>query len=256
MMPPSLTLLLHIGVIEEVSEQIFPDTKARPKYVACIVSHGLSSVSAFSSIHAGLGATIMGILPRGPLVDARKYENGSAPPGEPSRYLVQQILDTPSLTGEEVSTTEVILARMEKLIMNAMINPLTVIFDRQNGELFGYSKIHSLMQLLLREASLVLRALPELQKNTELASRFFPERLERLVINIAEINASNRSSMLQDVQAGKQTEIDYINGYIISRGEQLGIDCLHHRTLVKMVKENRVISESQIDEFFPPERGS
>lgn len=139
--------------------------------------------------------------------------------------------------------------------MNAMINPLSVIFNRRNGELFRHSKIQSLMQLLLSEASLVLRALPELQKHAGLASRFSSERLERLVMNIAEITANNRSSMLQDVQAGKQTEIGYINGYIIKRGEQLGISCVHNRTLVNMVIENRVIDESQVEKFFPPGHG-
>lgn len=252
MVLPTLTLSLCIGVIEQVSEEIFPDSKSRPNYVASILSHGLASVSAFSSIHAGFGAAIVGVLPRGQPVDAQKDSSDSITSDKPSRYLIQQILDAPALVAKEVSTTEVIQAQMEKLIMNAMINPLTVIFDRRNGELFGYSKILSLMRLLLWEASLVLRALPEMQKNSGWASRFSPERLERLVMNIAEINANNISSMLQDVQVGKETEIDYINGYIIRRGEQLGIDCLHNRTLVKMVKENRVINESQIDEFFPP----
>lgn len=244
-------MALLIGVTEEVSEQLFPDIKSRPNFVASIVSHGVSHVNAFSSIHAGLGAAIIGVLPREQLVDARKDGSDSTPSKEPSRYLIQQLLDTPSLAAKEVSTTEVILARMEKLIMNAMINPLTVILDRRNGELFAYPKIRSLMQLLLGEASFVLLALPELRKTPGLASRFSPDRLERLVMNIATINANNRSSMLQDVKDSRQTEIDYINGYIIRRGEQLGIDCLHNRTLVKMVKEKRVINESQIDDFFP-----
>ena len=255
-MPPNLTLSLRLGAIEEVSNQLFPDIESRPNYVAGIISHGLSAVSTFSSIHYGLNAAIIGVLPRGQLIDAQTDWTEATPPTEPSRYLIQQILDAPSLAGQEISATEVIPARMEKLITNAMINPLTVIFDRRNGELFGSFKIQRLMRLLLHEASLVLRNLPELQQPTGLPSRFSPERLERLVMNMAEINANNRCSMLQDVKAGKQTEIDYMNGYIIRRGEQLGIDCLHNRTLVQMVKENHVINESQIDEFFPPKRGS
>lgn len=255
-MSPNLTLSLRLGAIEEVSDQLFPDIKSRPNYVASIISHGLSSVNTFSSIHYGLNAAIIGILPRGQVVDAQTDESEGTPPTEPSRYLIQQILDAPSLAGHEVSTTEIIPAQMEKLITNAMINPLTVIFDRRNGELFGSSKIQRLMWLLLHEASLVLRTLPELQQPTGLPSRFSSERLERLVMNMAEINANNRCSMLQDVKAGKQTEIDYINGYIIRRGEQLGIDCSHNRTLVQMVKENHVINESQIDEFFPSKCGS
>ena len=75
------------------------------------------------------------------------------------------------------------------------------------------------------------------------------QNLERHVRRIAELTASNTSSMLQDVRAGRETEIDYINGYIVDRGTQLGIECPHNRRVIQMVKEKAFVSEEELDRF-------
>ncbi len=45
--------------------------------------------------------------------------------------------------------------------------------------------------------------------------------------------ADNRSSMLQDVERGRRTEIDYITGYLLQVAEQHGIDAPHNRACWK-----------------------
>lgn len=66
--------------------------------------------------------------------------------------------------------------------------------------------------------------------------RFDTLRLERLVASIAYTTAENYSSMVQDYRSGRVTEIDYINGYIVKRGENLGIHCAMNYMLIHMVK--------------------
>jgi 2-dehydropantoate 2-reductase len=46
-----------------------------------------------------------------------------------------------------------------------------------------------------------------------------------------------RASMLQDVTKGRPTEIDYMNGYIVKKGEQLGIRTPLNREMVRLVRE-------------------
>jgi 2-dehydropantoate 2-reductase len=137
-----------------------------------------------------------------------------------------------------------------------MINPLTVIFNCHNGQLFHRPPIAELMQILLSEAAAVVRALilrfPNGGDDTAiLESRFSQPVLEQLVRALATKTGKNISSMLQDVRASRKTEVDYINGYIVARGVELGIDCVHNRTLLQIVRDKRVISESQILDFFP-----
>jgi len=153
-----------------------------------------------------------------------------------------------------VSPTRLLHAQLEKLAINAIINPLTVIFDCLNGELFNRPSILVLIRVLLAEISAVILSIIR-SANTgsldpDLESRFSEPVLEKVVADVGTKTGKNISSMRQDVRDGRRTEIDYINCYIIARGAKAGIDCRHNRTLVKLVKDKRVISEAQIPTTF------
>ena len=164
-----------------------------------------------------------------------------------SQDLLDVIIEAPSLAASSVSPAQLVEAQIEKLVVNATINPLSAILHRKNGQLFNDPETTRLMQALLSEASMVVRSLPELQAVSNIASRFSVPNLEGRVRRVAELTAPNTSSMLQDVIAGRETEIDYINGYIEDRGTQLGIECPHHRHVIQMVKEKTFLSEAELD---------
>ena len=48
--------------------------------------------------------------------------------------------------------------------------------------------------------------------------------------------AGNRNSMLQDLEAGRRTEIDFLNGWVRREGEERGIDVARCRELEETVK--------------------
>lgn len=225
-----------MGVVEEVSQTVFPLPATRPRYLAGITSHGIYTQGSFSSVHAGKGTVTVGDVDAG--------HQGTS-------YITQQMLKASILAAKEVSSSELKLLQLEKLVVNAMMNPLTVVFDRRNGELFSSPSISRLMSLLLSEASHVIRSLPEMKNDPTTSDRFSMARLHGIVLHVAEITAKNTSSMLQDVKAGRPTEIDYINGYIVRRGEELGIDCNNNRRLSDLVRHAQVITEAEIGQHFP-----
>jgi 2-dehydropantoate 2-reductase len=50
--------------------------------------------------------------------------------------------------------------------------------------------------------------------------------------------------MFQDVRNGKQTEIDYINGYVLDRARDLELACTVNYMLVNMVKgKGKIVQE-------------
>jgi 2-dehydropantoate 2-reductase len=48
--------------------------------------------------------------------------------------------------------------------------------------------------------------------------------------------AENRSSMLQDVEAGRSTEIEYITGFLVGEGARLGVTTPLNSTLLDEVR--------------------
>jgi 2-dehydropantoate 2-reductase len=232
------TLLLTqngMGTTEELNEQVFKDPSTRPNYLASITSHGVYSQGPFRSVHAGLADVAIG-----------RVGQSSAP-----QYLIDKIVQATVLSAREVLPPELLLLQLQKLVINAMINPLTVIFNCRNGELFNRGSIAQVMRKLLREASQVIQSFSDIQGNPTSMSRFSEQNLESIVLDVAKKTAKNTSSMLQDVRAGRETEIDYINGYIVKRGKQAGISCTNNEKLVNMIKEVKVITDNEASEYFP-----
>ncbi|KAF9888407.1 hypothetical protein FE257_008685 [Aspergillus nanangensis] len=232
--PDSTVLFLQngLGVVDEINQKIFPDPLQRPHYMYGIISHGLARKDAFQVSHTGVGTTILGSV----------LSKDGGPPSKkdvdwvPStKFLLRTLTLTPPLVAVAEEPSSLMLYQLEKLALNSVINPLTAIMDCQNGELLYNYSFTRVMRLLLMEISSVICALPELQGIPGIESRFSPERLRSLVTRLANQTAKNHSSMLQDVRAGKTTEIEYMNGYIVRRGEELGIKCVVNYTIKHLV---------------------
>lgn len=101
-----------------------------------------------------------------------------------------------------------------KAIVNAAINPLTALWRVPNGELLATDERRALLRTLVDEAATVARA-----RGVALP---FADPLAHTA-EICRASASNHSSMLQDVERGRPTEIDSINGIIAAEGKRLGV---------------------------------
>ncbi|KAL4939049.1 hypothetical protein BDV06DRAFT_214596 [Aspergillus oleicola] len=250
---PSSTILFlqnGMGIIDAINEKVFPDPRQRPHYMLGIVSHGLAQRSGrFHVIHTGMGTTILG--PVSSQNPGTRPSIDKEPDWAPStKYLLRTMTLTPPLVAVAEAPSSVMMYQLEKLAMNCVINPLTALMDCRNGELLYNYSFTRIMRLLLFEISSVICSLPEIQGIPGVESRFSPERLRWMVTQLAQKTAQNTSSMLQDVRANRTTEIEFLNGYIVRRGEELGIKCvvnymIKHLILAKQ-KESRQKESSAV----------
>ena len=97
--------------------------------------------------------------------------------------------------------------RWEKLAVNAAINPITALARVPNGALSA-EPAATIAARTAREVARVARA-----NGVPLSDAAAVEATERVI----ETTAENRSSMLQDIEAGRRTEIDAINGAVVDR---------------------------------------
>jgi 2-dehydropantoate 2-reductase len=281
----SVVLFLQngMGTIEEVNREIFPDPATRPHYMLGINSHGMHSSpdNRFTTVHAGFGTISLGILPHerdrqpdAPYIPDTKFTatkkevvypdapselNPAYPPPTSAkfhftpnqRYLLRSLLRAPVLSAASFSPPDLLQMQLDKLAVNCIINPLTVLLDARNGAILNNYALTRTMRLLLAEISLVIRSLPELQYIPNVSQRFDPGRLETVVVAVAHRTRDNVSSMLADTRQGVQTEIDYINGWIVRRGEELGITCTMNYMLMQLVKGKRIVVQHEIEEGVP-----
>ena len=236
-----------MGSLEEVDQHVFGATNIpsnkRPTYLTSVTSHGVYHLSPFSSVHAGLASVAIG--------QARQ----SPPPDHPenAQYLIDQIVQSPILNAVECPSKELLYLQLEKLVVNAIINPLTALLHCKNGDLFiNNGPVLNLMRLLLQEASQVIQHLPEIRSSEYpvLEKRFSTRALEAKVLDVAAKTAQNTSSMLQDVRARRETEIEYINGWIVRKGRELGVCVERNEKVVGMMREGRRFEVDEVGDAF------
>ncbi|MCJ1248618.1 hypothetical protein MMC30_005836 [Trapelia coarctata] len=228
-----------MGIIQEVNEKVFPDADTRPSYMVGLSSYRLHSEGQFAISKHGVGTMALGSLSGSPPLsadpsDSMQRSGNKVTPS--TRYLLRTITRTPVLAAMGLAPIDLFQLQLERLVVHSIIDPLTVMFDCKNGELLDNRAITRVMRLLLLESSLVIRSLPELQNLPNLNLRFSPAKLEYQVVSIARTTASNESSMVRDMKEGRETEIEYLSGYIVRRGEELGIQCAMNYMLMQMVK--------------------
>jgi 2-dehydropantoate 2-reductase len=125
-----------------------------------------------------------------------------------------------------------------KLIINCAYNAISALGRARYGRIISHPEAHTVMKLAVEEAVAVARAdgidanSDELVATADSLAKSVPEAL---------------SSTAQDVQLGKRTEIDDLNGYVVARGAVLHVPTPINRTLQALVKllEQSVAAERE-----------
>ena len=156
--------------------------------------------------HAGTGSTRVG-------------RQGEAPPGW---FTLWQEAITDCHWDTDIES-----ALWLKLAINCAINPLTALHNCYNGELGEAPALRAKVSELCAEIATVARA----AGYDQLANG-----LEDQVFAVIRGTANNRSSMLQDLRAGRRTEIDYLTGYLVRLADELDIPVPMNLELLREIK--------------------
>jgi len=117
-------------------------------------------------------------------------------------------------------------AQWTKLIFNASTNPVGALTLLHHGAATRFKATGGLFEDLIREGEAVASALG-IQLHGD---------ARQLVQKGANAPGKHRASMLQDVLAKRQTEVDFMNGAIVKWGEQTGVPTPLNRALWELIK--------------------
>jgi 2-dehydropantoate 2-reductase len=117
-------------------------------------------------------------------------------------------------------------AQWTKLIFNSAVNPVGALTRLDHGAAARFAPTAALYEALLQEGEAVARALG--------IALYGDAR--KMVAEGANAPQKRNASMLQDVLAGRPTEVDFINGTIADVGEKLGVPVPLNRSIWRLVK--------------------
>jgi 2-dehydropantoate 2-reductase len=113
-----------------------------------------------------------------------------------------------------------------KVLVNAVINPITAVTGLRNGEIIEHEGVRDLVERVANECSDILTA-----KGLTLP---YDDPLKK-VLEVARNTAGNLSSMLQDVQNGRRTEVEYISGIFVKEAKKLGMEAPLNAFLLELL---------------------
>lgn len=124
-------------------------------------------------------------------------------------------------------------ALWRKLAVNCAINPLTALHGCANGELLDRPALRAEFDAVCAELAAILTALG----HADIASSIAQD-----AARVARATAGNRSSMRQDLEAGRETEIAFISGFLCERAREAHVPCPLNAALCAAVRERENIA--------------
>jgi 2-dehydropantoate 2-reductase len=198
---PESTIVVMIngyGVQQELSAR-FPHLN----FTFASTTDGGYKTGEFETVWAGQGKTVVGSI-KGKAMTPMAWE---------------------ALSNLE-TTDEIDLILWRKLAINCCINPLTVKYNCRNGELLDIPAAMADMSFVASEFEAI--------SNTTQKQLFDTPLLDQAKL-VARATQENISSMLQDIRAGRRTEIHQITGALCDLAEQSAIAAPHNQALLKLI---------------------
>ena len=219
--PCDLTIVAVKAYQTESAARVLPELISRGG-MALTLQNGLGNLEAISRtvgtrrLLAGVGLLGVTRQDEGRIIYAgRGVIYIGAPAGsQVSPLEVAAVVDLFRGAGLECQPREDIEAALwEKLVINVGINPLTALLRVPNGALLQLPEAWEVAVAAAAETQTVAQASGINLSGDPVA------RLRQVCAN----TAANRSSMLQDILAGRPTEIEALNAQVANRGRALGL---------------------------------
>jgi 2-dehydropantoate 2-reductase len=248
--PPSIAdadlLLVEVksydtrDALKPFARQLQPDT------FVLTLQNGLGNLENIRAVLPGHERVLVGTTAHGSAIlgPGRIRHTGKGPTniGDPitppsQRFNLKPIRD--ALTGAGFETTivdNIHSAVWAKLVANVAINPTTALTGLRNGELLDDPALGALIAQAVSETVSVMNAagVPPLIDD-------FIGHARR----VAKDTEIAYSSMLQDIQHGRRTEIDAINGAVARLGEELGVHTPVNRLLTILVRNREKVARRE-----------
>lgn len=197
------------------------------------VQNGLGNAEAIAA-HVPEDRIIGGVTSQGSILEGPGHiTHAGESPTTIGRYFtdngaaVERIADAFTKAGIETDVTESVRDVVwEKVLVNLGINAATGLARVTNGAIEATDPGRNLAEAAVSEGKAV----------AEDEGRTIRDDIFDHVLEISEETAPNKSSMRQDLEADRVTEIEKLNGVVVQRAERHGIETPVNRTLTQLVR--------------------
>ena len=146
------------------------------------------------------------------------------------QYLVEK-LNSGQIPSALVSKEDIIANIWGKVLYNSALNPLGALLEVAYGDLGESEYTQVIIQNILKESFAVIE-----KQKIQTPYKNWKDYYDFLMSVQVPATKEHHSSMLQDINAGRITEIDALNGAIVSIGNKIGVECPTNQTITNLIK--------------------
>lgn len=226
-----------LGVVEELNAELFEDPTKRPTF---ILGHSLASIGFyrpifFSSMLRAPGKMYFHVLERG----IAPYVSWDPPVTRRihGTKFLRTLAVTPELNGGGYGNIETFLVKkLPSMVFQCIIEPMAIALDTTYDQVLRNEHAILLADELLEELFNVIWALPELTNSAKVVKHCSMDALRKHTLSRLADKTKSLSPFISHVRAGRMVDIDYLNGWFVKRGQELGIKTTRNEMVIEVVK--------------------
>ncbi|CAI0655331.1 unnamed protein product, partial [Colletotrichum noveboracense] len=224
-----------LGVAEAANNKYFKDEEKRPSIVlghfSSPVAYNRNSKSV-RVMHPDYATSLTGVRP---LVEGRdEYLSETA--WLRTQSMLQKFATADLLKAQGMQLENWMKVKIPALMFSAVAEPICVLLDRPYKDLTRNRHANLLMDQLLEEIADVVAIMPEVKRSPELQNMLRRGYMKKMIMSQLWGKKDAPSRMALQIRRGALTDIDYLNGFFIQRGEMAGLKLPANKMAVSMVK--------------------
>lgn len=244
-----------LGVVEELNETLFQDPTRRPTFLLghMVASVGFHKQVFYSSHLRRPGKLFLTALERGiGHISLIKFH----PPVEvrsAATALLHTLSTIPNLRAGAYPLESFLMQKLPAMVFHSVVEPLAIALDGTYEDVLRNETAMLLADDLLEEIFNVIWAMPELINSSRVIEHCSKDALRKYTVQRLMQKGSAQSQLLSRVRAGKAVDIDYLNGYFVKRGRELGIRMPQNEMMIDVVKARVEGRKMEVEGLVPME---
>ncbi|KAJ4298588.1 hypothetical protein N0V88_003618 [Collariella sp. IMI 366227] len=214
-----------LGVAEAVIEAHFPNEASRPSFILGHLTTKLHKMrNRFSVTEVRPGRLYLSLFsPEGRGVDANFAAKRHPPLPRITRatHFLRILTAMPGLNATGHPMPDFLLKKLPLVAFRTIVDPLAALLDCRYEDLRGNAHARVLMDRLMGELGRVVSKLPECRDSQRLKNFVLSGELREEVLHKLMLQRTANSMMRAQVGLGWDTDVEYLSGYFVKRGQEV-----------------------------------
>ncbi|EQL03558.1 hypothetical protein G6O67_002076 [Ophiocordyceps sinensis] len=239
--------LMHegLGVLEDVRKRFLQGPESSPRFILGHMSHRLvfdRNSNAVRRLKSGDTRLTLAL--------------GTKPETDASLPMVMLLRESRDLRSTMTPYDQWLRFKLPSVVFDAVVEPVCVMLEMPYEGLLQNLAAQRIMHNLLTEIIGVVDQMPEIEGSAVIRDFMHGQSIHKMLHQRILAKRFSPSQLVLQVDKGLPTDVDYLNGYFLRRGRELGVDVRVNALVRDMIKAKHSQAIERLNSYIPMEETS